>query len=151
MLVLFVAVCLGVAGAGSLFTAESVQQWYPALQKPAWTPPSWLFGPVWTILYLMMAIAAWLVWRKRRVNNVHGALGLFIFQLALNAAWSPLFFGLKNPLAGLLDIIALWAAILATLIFFRRISSAAGFLLLPYWLWVSYATALNFAIWEMNR
>ena len=151
MLLLAIAICLLVAGAGGLFTAGSVEQWYPTLQKPAWTPPSWLFAPVWTILYLMMAIAAWLVWRRRKAEKAKWALCLFILQLALNAAWSPLFFGLKNPLAGLLDIVPLWAAILATLIHFRKISAAAGALLVPYWLWVSYATALNGAIWWMNR
>ena len=151
MLLLAIAICMTVAGAGGLFTADSVAQWYTTLHKPAWTPPSWLFGPVWTILYLMMAIAAWLVWRRREVEKAKGALGLFILQLALNAAWSPLFFGLKNPLVGLLDIVLLWAAILATLIHFRKISTAAGALLIPYWLWVSYATALNGAIWWMNR
>jgi benzodiazapine receptor len=151
MLMLFIAVCMAVAGAGSIFTAGSVRQWYPALQKPSWTPPSWLFGPVWTILYLMMAIAAWLIWQRRGSHPVAGSLGLFAFQLALNAAWSPLFFGLKNPLAGLWDIVPLWIAILATLVSFWKISPAAGLLLVPYWLWVSFATALNFAIWKMNR
>jgi len=151
VLVLFVAVCLAVSGAGAIFTAGSVRDWYPTLQKPAWTPPSWLFGPVWTILYLMMALAAWLVWQRREMAGVKGALGLFAFQLVLNAAWSPLFFGLKNPLAGLLDIVPLWAFILATLVSFWKISPAAGALLVPYWLWVSFATALNFAIWRMNR
>jgi len=151
VLALFIAVCLGVAGAGGLSTAGSVQQWYPSLQKPAWTPPSWLFGPVWTTLYLMMAFAAWLVWRKRKEENVKAALGLFVFQLVLNAAWSPLFFGLQNPLAGLLDIVPLWAAILATVIYFRRISAVAAALLVPYLLWVGYATALNAAIWWLNK
>jgi translocator protein len=151
VLVLFVAICLAVSGAGAFFTADSVRTWYPALQKPAWTPPSWIFGPVWTILYLMMALAAWLVWRRRDPAGVNGALGLFAFQLVLNAAWSPLFFGLKNPLAGLLDIIPLWASILATVVSFWKISPASGALLIPYWLWVSFATALNFAIWRMNR
>ena len=150
-LVLSIAICLAVAGAGAVFTRGSIRNWYPLLQKPSWTPPSWLFGPVWTVLYLMMAIAAWLVWRRRGFGNVDSALGLYVFQLALNAMWSPLFFGMKNPLAGLLDIVPLWAAILATLISFWRISSAAGALLVPYWLWVSFATALNFAIWKMNR
>ena len=149
-LLLSVAVCLAIAGAGGLFTAVSVHDWYPSLQKPSWTPPSWVFGPVWTILYLMMALAAWLVWRKRRMEKVRGALGLFAFQLALNAAWWPLFFGLKNPLAGLLDIVPLWAAILVTLLSFRKISLIAAVLLVPYWLWVGYAAALNFAIWNMN-
>lgn len=151
VLVLFVMVCLGVAGAGAFFTAGSVNQWYPILQKPSWTPPSWLFGPVWTILYLMMAVAAWIIWRNRDLNNVRGTLGLFAFQLALNAAWSPLFFGLKSPLAGLLDIIPLWTAILGTLLAFWKISPLAGALLVPYWLWVSFAAVLNFAIWKMNR
>jgi translocator protein len=151
VLVLFIAVCLAVAGLGAISTAASVRNWYPMLHKPSWTPPSWLFGPVWTILYLMMAIAAWLVWRRRGLVTVNSALGLFAFQLALNVAWSPLFFGLKNPLAGLLDIVPLWAAIMATLISFWKISPAAGVLLVPYWLWVGFATALNFAIWKMNR
>jgi len=147
---LFVAVCLAVAGMGAIFTAGSVRDWYPTIQKPSWTPPSWLFGPVWTILYCMMAIAAWLVWRRKEFVYVNISLALFVFQLILNAAWSPLFFGLKNPLAGLLDIVPLWAAILATLISFWKISPAAGVLLAPYLLWVSFATALNFAIWKMN-
>jgi translocator protein len=151
VLVLFIAVCFAVAGSGSVFTTGSVREWYPMLRSPSWTPPSWLFGPVWTILYLMMAIAAWLVWRRRGLVDVRSSLGLFAFQLILNAAWSPLFFGLKNPLAGLLDIIPLWAAILATLISFWKIAPAAGVLLIPYWFWVSFATALNFAIWKMNQ
>jgi translocator protein len=150
VLVLFVAVCLGVGGLGSIFTAGSVRDWYPALHKPSWTPPSWLFGPVWTLLYLMMAIAAWIIWRRQGAVSIKGALGAFVFQLVINAAWSPLFFGLRNPLAGLLDIVPLLAAILATLISFWKISPAAGGLLIPYWLWVSFATALNFALWKMN-
>ncbi len=148
---LFLAVCFAVAGLSAAFTTSSVRDWYPTIQKPSWNPPAWLFGPVWTILYFMMAIAAWLVWRKREFACVNRSLALFVFQLILNAAWSPLFFGLKNPMAGLLDIIPLWAAILATLISFWKISPAAGVLLAPYWLWVSFATALNFAIWKLNR
>ena len=148
---LFVAVCLGAGSLGAIFTAGSVRDWYPTLQKPLWNPPSWVFGPVWTILYLMMAIAAWLVWRKREFIGVNSSLALFAFQLILNVLWSPLFFGLKNPLAGLLDIVPLWAAILATLIAFWKISPVAGVLLVPYWLWVSFATVLNFTIWKLNR
>ena len=98
-----------------------------------------------------MAVAAWLVWRRHKSARIRGAMVLFFIQLIFNAAWSPLFFGLQNPLAGLLDIMLLWAAILATLIAFRRICSAAAALLVPYWLWVSYAAALNFAIWKLNR
>jgi tryptophan-rich sensory protein len=151
MLLLFIAVCFVVAGAGSVFTSSSVSTWYPALRKPAWNPPAWIFGPVWTVLYLMMATAAWLVWRKRGFGGGAGALWLFALQLMLNALWSPLFFGLRNPLAGLVDIVPLWAAILATMVSFWRISPLAGALLVPYWLWVSFATALNFTIWSMNR
>ncbi len=150
MLVLFIAVCFAAAAAGAFFTSSSVSDWYPMLRKPSWTPPSWLFGPVWTVLYLMMAIAAWLVWRKAGWDYAAWALGLFAFQLALNAAWSPLFFGLKSPLAGLLDIIPLWAAILVTLLSFCKISPIAGLMMIPYWLWASFAAALNFAIWKMN-
>jgi len=151
MLALFIAVCFLAAGAGAAFTGSSVSDWYPTLRKPSWNPPAWIFGPVWTALYLMMAIAAWLVWRRRGFGGAAGALGFFALQLALNALWSPLFFGLRNPLAGLVDIVPLWAAILATMVCFWRISPLAGALLVPYWLWVSFATALNFMIWKMNR
>jgi translocator protein len=148
---LFVVSCLAVAGLGAVFTTGSVRDWYPVLQKPSWNPPAWLFGPVWTMLYIMMAVAAWLVWQRRGFVNVNSALGLFIFQLILNALWSPLFFGLRSPLAGLLDIVPLWTAILVTLLSFYKISPVAGVLLVPYWLWVSFATALNFVIWKLNR
>ena len=102
-------------------------------------------------LYLMMAISAWLVWRERGFNRGAGALGLFALQLALNALWSPLFFGLRSPLAGLVDIVPLWAAILGALVSFWTISPLAGALLVPYWLWVSFATVLNLEIWRLNR
>lgn len=150
MLVLFVGICLAAGAFGALFTSGSVRDWYPMIRKPSWNPPSWVFGPVWTILYLMMAAAAWRVWRRRDGADIKSALILFTLQLILNAAWSPLFFGLKSPLAGLLDILPLWAAIFTTLIFFWRISPAAGWLMVPYWLWVSIAAALNFAIWREN-
>jgi tryptophan-rich sensory protein len=122
MLALFIAICFAVSGAGAIVTGGSVNEWYPALAKPSWNPPSWVFGPVWTLLYLMMAFSAWLVWRKRGFKGGGRALGIFAFQLLLNAAWSPLFFGLRNPLAGLVDIIPLWAAIMATIVSFWKIS-----------------------------
>ncbi len=150
MLLCFVAVCLGVAGLGAIATAASVRDWYPALRKPCWNPPAAVFAPVWTTLYVMMAVAAWLVWRRRGFAGARRALGLFALQLALNASWSPLFFGLRSPLAGLLDIVPLCAAILATMVSFGRIAPAAGVLLVPYWLWVCFAAALNFTIWRMN-
>jgi benzodiazapine receptor len=148
---LFVTGCFVVAGFGAFFTSGSVNEWYPMIRKPSWTPPSWLFGPVWTFLYLIMGIAGWMIWYKAGWDRASGALGLFAFQLVLNAAWSPLFFGLKNPLAGLLAIVPLWAAIFVTLLSFWKISQFAGLLMVPYWLWVSFATVLNFAIWRMNR
>ena len=125
-------------------------EWYTGLVKPALTPPAWVFGPVWTLLYAMMATAAWLVWRRYGLANAIGPLGLFLGQLALNALWSFLFFGLQRPGLALLDIAALWLAILASLIAFWRLHPPAGFLLLPYLLWVSFATYLNFQLWRLN-
>ena len=151
VLILLVAICLGVAAVGGWVTAGSVADWYPSLRKPSWNPPAWVFGPVWTALYLSMAIAAWLVWRRVGWRGASRAMVLFGVQLALNAAWSPLFFGLRSPLAGLVDIVALWVAIAATLVAFIRIAPLAGALLVPYWLWVSFATSLNAAIWSLNR
>jgi|GEM_PF-228620 tryptophan-rich sensory protein len=124
--------------------------WYPTLTKPAWTPPDWVFGPVWTLLYILMAVAAWLVWRKAGFAGARLALVLYFVQLALNAAWSGLFFGLRSPAAGLVDILLLWMVIAATLVAFARHSAVAAGLLVPYFVWVSYAAALNFAIWRMN-
>ena len=125
-------------------------EWYAALVKPTLTPPAWIFGPVWTLLYAMMAIAAWLVWRRYGWANAIGPLSLFLGQLALNALWSYLFFGLQSPGLALLDIIALWLAILITLMAFWRYHPPAGLLLLPYFLWVSFATYLNFQFWHLN-
>ena len=151
MLALSIAVCFAAAAAGAIVTGSSVNDWYPALRKPSWNPPAWIFGPVWTILYLMMAIAAWLIWRRRGFRGGAAALKLFALQLLLNAAWSPLFFGLHSPSAAFLDIVLLWAAILATLVSLWRIAPIAGVMLVPYWLWVSFAAALNFVIWRLNR
>jgi tryptophan-rich sensory protein len=125
-----------------------VRDWYPTIAKPAWTPPSWLFGPVWTILYAMMGVAAWLVWRR---VGWSGALVWFAIQLALNATWSPVFFGLHRLGLALVNIGLLWLAILGTTIAFWRVAPVAGGLFVPYLAWVSFATALNFAIWQLNR
>jgi len=150
VLAFLLSLCLGVSAVGAWFTSMSVATWYPTLRKPEWNPPAWVFGPVWTGIYLMMATAAWLVWRRGRVRGAKGALFLFGLQLALNAAWSPLFFGLRSPVAGLADIVVLWAAVGATLLAFWRVVPLAGAFLLPYWLWVTFASALNLAIWRMN-
>jgi tryptophan-rich sensory protein len=149
-LVFWVGLCLAAAWTGSLITRPAIAGWYATLAKPAWTPPSWVFGPVWTALYIMMGVAAWLVWRKGGVAAAALPLGLFLLQLALNVAWSPLFFGLHRPDLAFLDIVLLWFAILAALLAFRGVNPTAAWLLLPYLLWVTYASALNFAIWRMN-
>jgi benzodiazapine receptor len=147
-LLVCIVVCLGAAGIGSLLTTPSLRPWYEGLSKPRWNPPNWLFGPVWTILYLAMAIAAWLVWRKAGVTAA--PMQLFLTQLVLNVAWSALFFRLRSPGLAFTEIVILWFAILATTIEFWRAVPAAGWLLLPYLIWVGYATALNFSIWRLN-
>ncbi len=124
--------------------------WYEALQKPSWSPPNWIFGPVWTALYILMGIAAWLLWRRRGFGGARGALALFGAQLVLNAAWSWLFFGLRSPGAALIGILILWLAIFATVLAFARHHRLAAMLLFPYLTWVSFATILNFRIWQMN-
>lgn len=151
-LVGFLAACYGVSAISGLITVENVKTWYPTINKPEWTPPSAVFGPVWGTLYGMMAVAAWLVWREKdkKENEVKNALRLFWVQLALNFAWSGLFFGMRRVDWGLWDILALWIAIVTTLIAFWRIKPLAGILMLPYLLWVSFATALNFSIWRLN-
>ena len=150
-LVVAVAICFAAAGLGGLWTASSVGDWYAALKKPAWTPPGWLFGPVWTVLYLMMAVAAWLVWREHGFAAAAVPLGLFALQLALNVAWSGLFFGLRNPGAAMADLTLLWLAILATLLSFVPLSRPAAALLIPYLFWVTFAGALNWAICRLNQ
>jgi benzodiazapine receptor len=147
-LTLFFAVCFFAAWLGSQFTRPALVPWYASLAKPAWTPANWLFAPVWTILFAMMAIAGWLVWRQTGLLSL--PIGLFALQLVLNIAWSGLFFGLRSPAAGMLEIVVLLFAILATTIVFWRVTDAAGWLFLPYLVWVAYAAALNFAIWRMN-
>jgi translocator protein len=143
----FVALCIAVGGLAGFATASSVSDWYPALNKPSWTPPGWLFGPVWTVLYVMIAVAGWLVWLK---PDSKGALLLWSGQLLLNFAWSFLFFGARSPGLGLMCIIAMWLAIAATIFAFALKSRPAAFLLVPYLMWVSFAMALNTAIWQLN-
>jgi tryptophan-rich sensory protein len=138
------------AGLGAWLTSRSVATWYPTLVRPAWTPPAWAFGPVWTALYLLMAVAAWLVWRERARAAVGVPLALYAAQLVLNVAWSGLFFGLRSPAAALADIAALWLAIAATLVAFARVRPLAAGLLAPYLAWVTYAAALNWALWRLN-
>jgi tryptophan-rich sensory protein len=147
-----VALPLAAGFIGSIFTSKSVGTWYPALKKPAFNPPSAVFGPVWTALYVMMGIALFVVWRKGTADpRVRVGLVLFGVQLALNALWSAAFFGARSPLAAAVVIVALWAAILATILAFARVSHLAAGLLVPYILWVSFAAVLNFSIYFLNK
>lgn len=147
-----VAACQLAGLLGTLFTMKAIPTWYAGLQKPSFTPPNWLFGPMWISLYLLMAVAAYLVWQKGlAAKGVRAALTVFLFQLLLNALWSPVFFGLRSPLAGAVIIVMLWLAILATIIAFAKISPPAAWLLVPYILWVSLASALNISIYFLNR
>ncbi|MBT6724427.1 MAG: tryptophan-rich sensory protein [Planctomycetaceae bacterium] len=143
-------VCFSAAAIGSLTTTPQIPNWYADLAKPIWTPPNWLFGPVWTILFSLMAIAAWLVWRKHGMKNARSAFGWFGIQLVLNSLWSVLFFGWNNPGAAAAEILLLWLTILLTMVTFSKKSKAAGLLLVPYFLWVSFAMVLNISIWQMN-
>jgi tryptophan-rich sensory protein len=149
-LAVFLAICFSVAGLGAHWTNQGLGPWYDGLRKPSWTPPSWVFGPVWSVLYASMAVAAWLVWRRPGPAGVRLPLSLFAIQLALNLAWSGLFFALRRPDLAFGEILLLWAAILMTLVAFARASPGAAGLLVPYLAWVTYAAALNFAIWRLN-
>ena len=124
--------------------------WYRSLNRPRWSPPAWVFGPVWTVLYTLMGIAAWLVWQRRRPGR-SVAIGLFGLQLALNAAWTPIFFGARAIGPALLEIVVTWFAILGTLVAFTRQRALAGALLVPYLAWTTFATLLTAAIWRRNR
>lgn len=146
----FVGVCLGVGGLGALATTPEITGWYQAIAKPSWTPPDFVFGPVWTALYVLMGIAAWLVWRTSGFLAARTALILFGVQLILNGGWSWLFFGLHQPGWAFIELVFLWIAIAATTGAFFGHHRTAGWLLTPYLAWVSFAGVLNFAIWALN-
>lgn len=143
--------CFLVAGISGTLTAQQIPTWYASLAKPGFNPPNELFGPVWTVLYGLMAISAWLAWRTPESPSRRLGLAFFWLQLALNFAWSLLFFRLHTILLAAVEIIALWLAILATTLFFARIRRSAAWLMLPYLAWVAFATVLNWAIWRLNR
>jgi tryptophan-rich sensory protein len=146
----FLALCLAVGAAGGAVTATSVSTWYAALEKPPFNPPDRVFGPVWTALYVLMAVSAWRVWRLREAPAARLALGLWALQLALNLCWSIVFFGARLPGAALAEIAALFAAIVATAALSWRLDRVAGALLVPYAAWVAFAALLNAAIWRLN-
>lgn len=148
-LVLWLAACFLVAAVGASASLQA-GTFYAELVRPDWAPPGAVFGPVWTMLYAMMAVAAWVVWQRRGIRLAQIGLVLFVLQLILNALWSWLFFGWRQGALSFLDIAVLWALIVVTLVFFWRIRPLAGLLLVPYLAWVTFASALNFRIWQLN-
>ena len=152
-ILIVVATCLAIGYFSGMATKSSVNTWFPNLIKPSFNPPSWVFAPVWSMLYIMMGIAAGLVWNRIDTNKelVKKALIFFAIQLALNALWSILFFGLHNPMLALIEIVLLWLMIYETYIQFGKIDKIAGYLFIPYLLWVSFASVLNASIWWLNR
>lgn len=147
-----ILLCLSAGGIGSAFTASAIPGWYATLAKPSFSPPSWIFAPVWTLLYILMGLAAAIVWQRGLQNlQVRTALVVFLIQLILNMLWPILFFGLRSPLYGLVDILFLWVMILVTIAQFSKVSVPAALLLIPYILWVTFASGLNFGIFFLNK
>ena len=149
-LILFVALCLGIGALGASVTATSVQTWYAGLVKPSFNPPDEVFGPVWTVLYILMGVAAWRVWRSADRDTTRGPLTLFALQLAINLGWSVVFFGLHKIASAVATIVVLDVAVLVTMLAFRSVDRLAALLMLPYVAWVAFATVLNVAIWRLN-
>ncbi|MBF6607219.1 MAG: tryptophan-rich sensory protein [Flavobacterium sp.] len=152
-ILIMVATCLAVGYMSSIATRSGTEEWFPTLVKPWFNPPAWIFSPVWSTLYVMMGIAAGLVWDQIDVKRelVRKALLFFAIQLALNALWSILFFGLRNPLLALIEIVILWLMIYETYVQFGKINRFSGYLFIPYLLWVTFATILNGSLWWLNR
>jgi translocator protein len=147
-----IALCQLAGIIGSIFTTQSVRTWYPTLTKPSFSPPNWLFAPAWITLYTMMGIALYLVWQKSETTEVSKlTFAMFFVQLILNALWSFIFFGLRSPFWGFVEIMVLWVTIAISLLLFWRVSITAGVLLIPYLLWVSFAATLTFSIWRLNQ
>lgn len=147
----WVVLCLSAGALGSFATTPKIPTWYASLEKPPGNPPSWVFGPVWTTLYVLMGVAAWLVWQRPQSEVRRLALRMFLIQLVLNCLWSFLFFGWERPGAAFLEIVVLWVTIVATTGLFFHLSKPAGWLMIPYACWVSFASYLNLAIWRLNR
>lgn len=149
-LLLFLLASFAASAIGGWATFESVRTWYPTLVKPAWNPPAAVFGPVWTLLYSLMSVAAWRIWLRRDVPGASAALRMFFVSLVLNALWSVLFFGLHRPGWALVDNVALWSTLVFLQARFARLDRVAGGLWAPYLAWVTFAVALNAAIWRLN-
>ena len=149
-LAISIILCQFAGFVGSLFTTPAIPTWYKTLRKPFFTPPNWIFSPVWISLFILMGISLFMVWRKQDHPRFKTALIFFFVQLILNVLWSAAFFGIRSPLLGFVDIVLLWVAILLTIQYFLKVSWMAGLLLLPYILWVSFAVVLNFSLWILN-
>ncbi len=150
-LMVFLVLCFSAAALGSVFTNSALKVWYPALKKPTWNPPACVFAPVWTVLYLMMAVAGWLVWQRTPRGGISLRLVFFSVQLVLNAGWSAVFFGLRRPGWALAELILLWVFVMLSAVSFWGVHRLAGALFLPYLLWVTFAAGLNFSVWRLNR
>ena len=151
-IIISLAVTFSAPVIASFVTAPGTSDWYANLNKPCFNPPGWVFGPVWTVLYVLMAVSAGLVWHKELAGSiVRMALALYLLQLVLNGLWMPLFFGAKMPLLAFIDIVLLWAAIILTILVFVKVSRYAGLLMLPYLAWTTFAAVLNFSLWYLNR
>lgn len=150
-LLIFIGVCFSAALLGSVATNASIKTWYPTIKKPSWNPPNWVFAPVWSTLYLMMAIAGRIVWERGPHQGLNLPIILFSVQLILNALWSVIFFGLRKPGWACIEIAFLWISILAATMAFWNVDWVAGALMIPYLLWVSFASFLNFTIWHLNK
>lgn len=150
-LVIAIALPVLIGGVSGFFTVSRVESWYQTIQKPSWNPPNWVFGPVWTTLYVMMGIALWLVWKEDTSRELKLIAGiLFAAQLTLNFFWSFIFFRLELPGWAFAEILVMWVVILATIFAFAQVNKTAAWLLVPYISWVSFAAMLNFTIWRMN-
>ena len=149
--IIFILISEAAGIVGSIFTSKAIPTWYASLSKPGFNPPGWLFGPVWVLLYMMMGLASYLIWQKRGTAGlVRPALILFFIHLSLNALWSVIFFGFKNPGLAFIEIIILWGTIALLIFMFGKIDRRAAYLMVPYILWVSFAAVLNFSIWRLN-
>ena len=147
-----ILICLLAGGLGTIFTISSIPTWYAHLNKPFFSPPNYLFAPVWTTLYILMGISLYLIWKKGiKTKKIHEAIYIFGIQLVLNAIWSPIFFGAKNIFLALAVIILMWIYILKTIVSFSKINKLVSYLLYPYIAWVSFATILNFSVWILNK
>jgi translocator protein len=150
ILFLFLILCFSIAGIGGYVTSNSVTTWYVTLKKPEWNPPSWLFGPVWTVLYIFIALSGWLIWMERD-KSAKAVLVVYFIQLVFNGLWTPIFFGLHNPLLAFIEICFLWLSIGIFIYLSWNVSLIASLLFIPYFCWVTFAAILNFTIWSLNR